>query len=189
MKYHPESGKVYFTYDSIEKLPEWPDGPLIEILNGDIFMVPSPSLLHQKVALNIATAIKSHVDEGKLGDVFTAPVDVILSNENVTVPDIVFVSSAKNTILTPKNIRGVPDLVVEILSQNKNRDMVHKKALYESFSVPEYWVVDIEEKSVLAFRIDEKGKTYRKALVFRENDEVRSAVLPELKMNCRNVFK
>jgi Uma2 family endonuclease len=189
LKYHPDSGKVYFTYESIEKLPEWPDGPLIELLHGDIFMVPSPSLMHQKVTLNTATAFKIYVDKEKLGDVFTAPVDVVLSSENVVVPDVVFVSKAKKSLLTPQNIRGIPDLVVEILSQNKERDLVQKKDLYEAFHVLEYWVVDTEEKSVTVFRLDERKQKFGKPFVYRAGDDVKSGVLGGLALPCDNLFK
>jgi len=189
LKYHADSGKVYFTYESIEKLPEWPDGPLIELLHGDIFMVPSPSLMHQKVTLNLATIFKTHVDKENLGDVFTAPVDVILSSENVVVPDVVFVSSAKRNLLTPQNIRGVPEIVVEVLSQNKERDLVQKKDLYEVFCVPEYWVVDIDGKSVAVFRLDERKKKFGRPLVYRAGDDVKSGVLAGLALPCTNLFK
>ncbi len=189
LKYHADSGKVYFTYESIEKLPEWPDGPLIELLHGDIFMVPSPSLMHQKVALNIATAFKAYVDKENLGDLFTAPVDVILSSENVVVPDVVFVSNAKKGLLTPQNIGGVPDLVVEILSQNRERDLVQKKDLYEAFHVQEYWVVDTEEKSVTVFRLDERKQKFGKPSVYRSDDDVVSGVLGGLTLSCSNLFK
>lgn len=189
LKYHADSGKVYFTYESIEKLPEWPDGPLIELLHGDIFMVPSPSLIHQKVMLNIATAFKAYVDKENLGDVFTAPVDVILSSENVVVPDVVFVSHAKENLLTPQNIRGVPDIVVEVLSQNKERDLVQKKDLYETFHVPEYWVVDITSKSVTVFRIDERKQKYGKPLVYGASDAIKSGVLGKLVLICESLFK
>jgi Uma2 family endonuclease len=189
LKYRPDSGKVYFTYESIEKLPEWPDGPLIELLHGDIFMVPSPSLMHQKVTLNIATAFKAYVDKENLGDVFTAPVDVILSSENVVVPDVVFISKAKKSLLTPQNIRGVPDLVVEVISQQKERDLVQKKDLYETFHVPEYWVVDIEGKSVTVFRLDERKQKFGKPLVYRADDDVKSGVLGGLALPCKSLFR
>jgi hypothetical protein len=117
LKFHAVSGKVYFTYDSIATPPESPD---------DIFMVPSPRLLHQKVSLNIAIALKTFAEPEQLGDVFTAPVDLILSSENVVVTDIIFVSDARKSILSPQNVHGIPDLVVDILSQNKDRDLVQK---------------------------------------------------------------
>ena len=64
-----------------------------------------------------------------------------------------------NRIIDEINIKGVPDLVIEVLSpSNRRHDTELKKQLYEQFAVPEYWIVDPDECVVVRYRLDESGK-------------------------------
>jgi Uma2 family endonuclease len=189
LNYHEDSGKVYFTYDTIRQAPEWPDSPLIEIIRGDLFMVSSPSLMHQRVSLNIALILKSFVEKKKLGDVFQAPIDVVLSNDNVVVPDIVFISKGNNNALTLKNVQGVPDLVIEILSANMDRDTVQKKDVYESFKVKEYWIANPEEKNIHVCLFDDATNAFTEPSVYADSDAFSSSQFPGLSIKCQDIFK
>ena len=74
----------------------------------------------------------------RLGVLLTAPCDVILSDENVVQPDLLFVSTAHAAIVTEDNIQGAPDILVEILSESsRKKDEVTKRKLYERFDVQE----------------------------------------------------
>ena len=56
------------------------------------------------------------VEKHNLGVVYPSPADVVLSDTDIVQPDILFVSKERSHILTRENVRGAPDLVVEILS-------------------------------------------------------------------------
>lgn len=89
------------------------------------------------------------VEERSLGEVFAAPTDVVLSDANVLQPDLLVVSTEQEHIITPENIRGAPDLVVEILSPSTaSRDWRDKLDLYAEHGVKEYWVVDPDAQRV-----------------------------------------
>jgi Uma2 family endonuclease len=49
----------------------------------------------------------------------------------------------------------VPDLAVEIADTTLASDLDEKKQLYLNLEIPEYWVVDVRGKRVLAFRLVE----------------------------------
>ncbi|MCY3410828.1 MAG: Uma2 family endonuclease [Candidatus Heimdallarchaeota archaeon] len=155
---YDENYKLYFTYDDIKYLPEFPEGPLVELFNGELYMVPSPSTKLQRISLNLAVIISNYLKNNAVGALFTAPIDVILSMKNVFVPDLVFISNEKKHIISEKNISGTPDFIVEILSTNKTNDLIHKKRMYEEFGVREYWIVDPEEEQVLKFVL--KGEKF-----------------------------
>lgn len=94
----------------------------------------------------------------KLGQVIDSPIDLQLSDVDVVQPDLVVVL-AENRIITQTRIRGVPDLVIEILSpSNRKHNTELKKQLYEQFAVPEYWIVDPDECVVVRYRLDDTGK-------------------------------
>ena len=77
-----------------------------------------------------------------MGKVIDAPV-LQLSDHDIVQPDLVIVTRQRKHILTHK-IKGIPDLVVEILSpSNSDHDLKTKRRLYESVGIPEYWIVSL----------------------------------------------
>ena len=105
-----------------------PDDERYELLEGELAMIAAPNLAHQKALFRIARLVEDFVLERGLGGVFIAPTDVVLSDTNVVQPDVIFVSKVRASIVGDDNIRGAPDLVVEIVSpSNPQRDLVRKR--------------------------------------------------------------
>ena len=66
--------------------------------------------------MNLGSLLHAFVKERGLGEVLSAPCDVVLSNTDVVQPDLLFVSREREHILLGgENVLGAPDLVVEIL--------------------------------------------------------------------------
>src|SRR5258708_6974487 len=95
------------TYEDLELWPD--DGKRHEIIDGDHYVTPSPMLRHQDVAGRLYSKILNFLDDHPLGWVYIAPADVVLSPQNVVVPDLLFVARERHPILTPKNLQGAPD--------------------------------------------------------------------------------
>src|SRR6185295_15390750 len=115
---------------------------------------------HQLVFGAVFSALYVFVKERRLGRVFGAPYDVVLSEHDVVVPDILFVSSDRGDIINSKNAWGAPDLVVEILSPSSGRrDKGLKLARYEKLGVAEYWIFDPKAAAALIYRRD--GEVFR----------------------------
>ena len=149
MTTHADPGPqaVKLTYEDYVTLPD--DGRRYEILDGELAVSPSPRTLHQMVLLNLAVALAGWVTREKLGTVLFAPVDVILDSTTVVVPDLVFVSAARNAIITERAIEGPPDMIVEILSEStERRERGAKKQLYARYGVARYWIVDTDARTI-----------------------------------------
>ncbi|MBE9585744.1 Uma2 family endonuclease [Mucilaginibacter sp. JRF] len=126
-----------------------PEGTLCEVIDNVLYMSPSPTTNHQRILLDIASALKFNTTQAQTGEAFIAPCDVYLDGEqNVVQPDIIFVSNAKAGIIQKKGLYGAPDLVIEILSSNKSYDQEKKFELYERNAIPEYFIIDSETKQV-----------------------------------------
>ncbi len=120
-----------------------PDDKRYEIINGELIAMSAPSTDHQNASLNVLLRLAQLVRMNKSGQVFHAPIDVILSDENTIQPDIVFIAEANRSIIAPHGIVGAPDLIVEIISPSSiQRDRNTKMALYQKFGVKEYWIID-----------------------------------------------
>lgn len=174
--YRPASGQL--TYDDYRRLPS---RPRYELIEGDLSMPPSPNTVHQRVTLRLAMALSSWVGEHKLGEVFVAPYDVVLGSRTVLQPDVVFVSSARMSIVTPANVQGVPDLVVEVLSpHDEDRDQIVKRDVYAKYGVGEYWVVDPARKTIEVMVLS--GHEFGTPSVYGMDDVLKSVILPGLEM-------
>ena len=119
-------------------------------------MAPAPFYEHQLVQSKLATALYHYLLKHRLGDVVTAPVDIVFGMTDIVQPDIVFISNKRKHIIS-KRIIGAPDLLIEILSQSTSSiDRKTKKALYERYGVTEYWIVDIDQQSIDQFILKKK---------------------------------
>ena len=129
-----------------------PEGTLAELLNGVIYMSPSPVRNHQRFIGKLFSAIDHFVEQHDLGELYVAPFDVYLDEQkNAVQPDLVFIAK-ENLSIIQEHIHGVPDLIIEVLSEgNKNHDLKTKKELYEKFGVKEYWIVDPSSRQAMGY--------------------------------------
>lgn len=138
----------------IEVYKMLPEGTLAELVDGIIYMSPSPSTDHQRLIFKISRQLAEFSEKHNLGEVFISPYDVYLDeHSNAVQPDIVFVSRNNSSIIQD-HIHGVPDLLIELTSPgNKTHDTIVKKALYEKFGVKEYWIIDPSTKDAIGYQL------------------------------------
>lgn len=161
---------------------------LTQIINGEEVMSPSPKTLHQKVSVRLIWHLFKHVNELELGQLFHAPYDVILDDDfNRLQPDIVFISNQNEEIILDW-VKGVPDLVIEIVSPgSKTMDTVVKKRVYERHGVPEYWNVFPEKVCIEVYTL--VNGTYTLFGSFSDEEHVRSSVLDGLSFPVNFIVK
>jgi Uma2 family endonuclease len=163
------------TYADYAALPD--DGHRYQLLEGELVMTPSPSAWHQAVSREIFVGLVQFVRLHGLGDVFSAPLDVTLSDRNVLQPDILFISKERTGILQGGRVLGAPDLCVEILSPGTERiDRVRKLELYARFDVTYYWIIDLEARTIEEYVLS--GDVYRVRSITGYDEPFRPAVFP-----------
>lgn len=158
-----------------------------ELIEGDILMTPSPVPQHQRISRKIEFMLEQFITEHDLGEVFYAPCDVHLDNENVVQPDILFISKDRLIIIGEKNIQGAPDLVIEIISESTAyRDFVQKKKLYAKHGVKEYWIVIPDEGSIEIFVLEDK--TYVSHRTYGKDAILESPSIKGLRIELKSIF-
>jgi Uma2 family endonuclease len=151
-----ERVEIRHNYEDYLRLPE--DGKRYQIIGGKLFRMPAPVPYHQIVLSNIEDIIRNFIKKLDLGTLIIAPCDVVLSDEDVVQPDLFFISKEREYIIEDKNIRGAPDLIVEILSPRSDYlDRKVKVELYEEYGVKEYWLVDPDRKEVEVLTLTREG--------------------------------
>jgi len=140
-----------FTY---QDYCSWSEGERWELINGEAYdMTPAPTTKHQRIVVNLCGVLNEKLRSGPC-KVFVAPTDVVLSDYDVVQPDVFVVCDKKK--ITPDNIQGAPDLVIEVLSPSTSlKDKRDKKSLYERSGVKEYLIVSPEELFVERYLLKE----------------------------------
>ena len=141
--------KQKLDYDDYARIP--PDGKRYELLEGDLYVTPAPSPLHQRVSRRLQRQLEDHFHARGLGEVFNAPIDVILTFHDVVQPDLVVVTAPAQ--ISGRGIEGAPALVVEVVSPTTHdRDRTTKARRYAALGVSHYWVVDPEASRLECYR-------------------------------------
>ena len=187
---HILNEKKAYTYEDYLKTN---DDEKLEVLEGNLEMVPAPSTDHQDVQSYLGRLILNYVIERKMGKIYLSPTDIILDLNNIVQPDILFISNEKKHLIQKKGIFGSPDLIIEIISpSSKYRDTYTKKALYEKFRIQEYWLVDPYMKGIEILRLNSEQIYELYSSGYLEDEEqkalVRSSVLNTLEIDLKDIF-
>ena len=177
---------IKFTYDDYRNTP---DDRRYELLDGELVMAPAPSLRHQRTGIRLSSLLHAFVTGRRLGEVFSPPCDVILSDTDVVQPDLLFVSRERGRILLEGDaVRGAPDLVVEILSPSTAaRDRTLKRVLYARHGVREYWLVDPDAETITVMVLGTDG--FEVEAVYGKGETLTSPTLRGFAVNLDEVFE
>ncbi len=165
------------TAEEIEGLPE---DVRVELLDGQLYYMATPSRRHQELVGMLCTAFYMHV-KGKKGacKVYPAPFAVYLNKDNRTYlePDLVIVCDPGK--LDEKGCHGAPDMVVEIVSPStRSRDYLLKLTRYQNAGVREYWIVDPERERVMVYDF-----TGGKVRDYTFGDTITVGIFPDLEVD------
>lgn len=146
--------KRKLVYADLRVTPD--DGKRYELVRGNLRVTPSPSPLHQRISKRLQTLLIEYFEGRSIGEVFNAPIDLILTQQDVFVPDLLVVNDPAH--VTERGIERPPLLVVEILSPSTRKvDRGIKSRRYAELGVLHYWIVDPENKCLECYRRTENA--------------------------------
>lgn len=135
---------------TLEQYEAFPEDKRIEVFEGVVYDIASPSQEHQTISMELSTVLNTYIKNNKGScRVFHAPFDVKLNDNPLTIvqPDLMIICD-KNK-LDGKRCNGAPDFVIEIVSPgNPSDDYIRKLYYYKNAGVREYWIVDSRRKIV-----------------------------------------
>lgn len=140
---------------SISDLEEMSDDQRVELIDGVVYAMASPGVLHQRIVRMLTIQIGSYIasKEGTC-EVFPAPFDVQLDeNDKYTLlqPDISVICDPRK-IDNGKRCVGAPDWIIEVVSPStRGRDYIYKLRKYQSAGVKEYWIIDPDNHKVMVY--------------------------------------
>ena len=139
--------KRQWTVDDVHALPD--DGNRYEVIDGELFVSPAPSWRHQEAVFAIHAILRTYLQRQRVGHAFSAPADVIFSPTRGMQPDVFVVPLVNGR--RPEHFDEVKRLLVaiEVLSPSTARaDRVAKRMLFRDEDVAEYWIVDLDSRTI-----------------------------------------
>jgi len=165
-----------------------------ELIDGEVYLMASPVFNHQ-VAVNEISGHFYNYFKGKPCRSLTAPLDVRLfgyatkfeEDPNVVQPDVVVICD-EDKVSEDNKYEGIPTLVVEVLSPStKGKDMVTKLNLYMKSGVLEYWIVDIESRSIIQYSFSQE-RDIESMNTFSVGDTISSTFFDGLEISTKEIF-
>lgn len=165
------------------------DDQRYELIDGELVMVPSPDVYHQRAVTKLGTLIDVHVTDRGLGECFHAPFDVVLGDDRVLQPDFTFVRDERFPELYDGHcITGAPDLVIEVLSAStESRDQHRKARIYAEAGVEWLLFVEPETRVVEVQKLDADGE-YATVETAAEDDILAFELFPDLAIELDQVW-
>lgn len=171
----------YYTIDDIYALPE---GQRAELIDGQIYMMATPSMVHQRIVMELSYQIENYIRSHNGNcEVFPAPFAVFLNADDKTYvePDISVICD--NNKLNDKGCNGAPDWIIEVVSPSSRSMDFYKKLLkYRTARVREYWIVDYEKKQVMVYNFESDEMTY-----YTFDDKVKVGIYENFEINFNEI--
>ena len=137
-----------WTVDMVRALPD--DGNRYEVIDGELFVTPAPSLVHQRAVVELLDIVRPYVRAHRIGEALVSPADVIVYGSRKFVqPDLFVLPLVNGAPIRAWTEVGRLLLSVEVLSPStEHTDRGRKRDLYMDKAVPEYWIVNTTERAV-----------------------------------------
>ena len=185
----PRSG-MRLTVEEFMELPELWDKRKMELDEGVLYIMPRPRKVHGFLQLRMYRHIDDYIDR------FTEPPAELLADFTVAlslerrillIPDLCIVLRGNPAVSGDRMVEGPPDIVVEILSSDRNRDLVRKRQLYAEAGVLEYWIFDTLNDTATLLEL--QNGEYVERAVLTADDTLTTPLLPGLAIPLADVFR
>ena len=175
------------TVADLDAFPE--DDNRYELIDGVLSVSGAPFVSHQLALQSLQMTLVKYLEAKPIG-MGVPSVEAVFSEYDKVIPDLVFVREERwDKIVANERFVGAPDLVIEVLSpgpENRQRDLSVKRQLYAKYRVEEYWVVDVENRSVLIHRL--VGQTLEEVEIVKDHAMVTSPILPGFQLHIGSIF-
>ena len=170
-----------YTIDDIYALP---DGERAELIDGQLYMMSTPSRIHQKLVSEFTQIIGQYIKSHRGScEVYPAPFAVFIKEDDKSYvePDVSVICD-KNK-LDDRGCKGAPDWIIEIVSPSSKRlDYLVKLLKYQAAGVREYWIVDPMKNRTIAYNFEHNSIDE-----YSFEDTVPTAIYKDLSIDFKNL--
>ena len=187
----PRSGMRVSVAEFLDlELPEPDDRLKMELDDGELYIMPRPRPVHQFTQRQFCRRFDDSLDgfaepPGEIHhDILVALPSAL---PRLFSPDVVVILKGNPAVVTNTMVEGVPDIVIEILSTDRARDLTRKRQVYAEAGIPEYWIADLQNDTVLPLEL--RGGVYVERPILTVDDTLATPLLPGLSIPLADVFR
>ncbi len=163
----------------------------IEYIDGQIYFLASPKRAHQSALVELF-GVFYNTFKGKKCKPMVAPFDIEMKRtpENISMvqPDLMIICDLEEKLGDDDYYKGVPDLIVEILSKSTQMvDIIKKLELYLACGVKEYWIVNPWNKEVTVYQF--KDSTIQNSMTYKTNETIQSFIFEDITVELNDIFE
>ncbi|MFI7546419.1 Uma2 family endonuclease [Actinoplanes sp. NPDC049599] len=154
-----------WTVDDLYALPD--DGVRRELIDGALHVSPSPTSVHQVIAMRLGVLLEQTCPE----HLFVSQAnDVELSPNRMFIPDVLVTTFEAARRRTGSFLADEVVLVAEIVSPgSQSVDRVLKPALYAKAGIPHYWLIETDGGlTVQTYRLNGDAEAYEPSGTFTD---------------------
>ena len=185
----PRSG-MRLTLEEYMELPDTEDRRMMELDEGVLYIMPRPRRGHGFFMMKLVVHIDPYLDsfaETPAEMMMDFNVALSLERRILLAPDLCIVLRGNTAVVGDRMVEGAPDIVVEVLSSDRNRDLVRKRQLYAEAGVPEYWIFDPVNDTAMLLEL--RDGEYAERAVLTADDTLTTPLLPGLSIPLADVFR
>ena len=181
---------IRLSIEEFLELPDTFDRRKMELDEGELYIMPRPRIGHQFLRGELIWHFKGYFNgfDEPPADVFH-DVIVALSLESRVLfsPDLVIIMEGSSAVVADRMVEGSPDIVMEILSSDRRRDLMRKRQVYAEAGVPEYWIFD--PRADTATLLELRDGVYVERAMLTADDTLTTPLLPGLAIPLADVFR
>ena len=170
-------------------LPDTDDRRKMELDDGELYLMPRPRLVHNFLSSELyvhIAAYRNSFEEPPLHLFQDVIIALFPELTHLFAPDLIIVLKGRESILGDRMVEGAPDIVVEILSDDRNRDLVRKRQLYAAAGIREYWIFDPRNDTATTLELSDGN--YVERAVLTAADTLTTPLLPGLAIPLADIF-
>jgi Uma2 family endonuclease len=158
-----------------------------ELAEGVIYEIAPANWEHQSLVDFLVMMINTFlVASDPLPGWAYSGIGVVLSESTAPTPDMVYVRAERGHLIQGSFVEGVPDVVVEVMSQDRRRDLVMKRGWYAAAGAPEYWIIDPVSDTILVLEL--AGSEYVERAELSRSDTLSTPTIPGFELGLERLF-
>jgi Uma2 family endonuclease len=139
-----------WTLEELHSLPD--DGNKYELIRGELFVTPAPTVSHETILARLARILDPYVAANGLGYVYHPRAVIRVESDTEVEPDLMVRQPPEDLTVSWTEV-PLPILVIEVASDStRRRDRMHKRGLYTDVRIPEYWIIDGADRTIRVIR-------------------------------------
>ena len=185
----PQSG-LRLTVEEFMELDDTDDWRKMELDDGALYIMPRPRIVHNfaqsEFYLHFAN-YRNRMDGPPIQIYTDVIVALSLDQRRLYAPDVTVILPGNPCAVRDRMVEGSPDIVIEVLSSDRNRDLVRKRQVYAEAGIPHYWLCDLRQDTLTLLVL--RNGVYEEQATLTADDTLTTPLLPGFAIPLADIFQ